>query len=1714
MGCGLALETNEINVDSRIAIETSPRAVAKSILSQLFEKRIGNTQLLQILTDTYERSLTTATKEEHDDLVWEALSEALAAPLPGSKELVLVVDGLDESSCGEAPLVQRLNIAAKAGPNVRLITLGSEKPSETPSDGSILITDDLISDDIVAVTRRQFEHARSFRSLGEFDQETIVTRITEASNGSFLWAKLATKQACEATSAESLRKAADTLVDSKPSVKDLVAHCVHSPGVKGATRHMLLWLATAGRPLSLKELSALASVQVDEKTALEQTDNDLLGALRPVRSLVFFQDGLTYLRHGLICEAIVDVFVEGKLVPDIIDRHQDLASRLLLYIKSNVTQQQDTSLTPLDDYDMSQLLGKYPLLDFAIRHWPVHVMKTLAFAKGGTAGVVKTFSHVMPTSTAVLLLQGTLWQHRPVPVLLIHQAMVTDIYRQMLKSKHPVTLQAMIMQAMLYLRVDYIAQATPLFYEATMTAKTLLGPRDPVTLQLASTYLEITSKTDTDVTEIMAQREEAMLLLAECYKTQFGQSSEYVVSTLRMLVDHYRATNQEQKAQQTSDSINSITANEVDDRDGELLVRLKGRREKPAAEDGVSLILDSEEQDDPVGASGSQDFELSLKKAQKDADNGRLEAAENMYIELWQRASREYRVHRSDVWEERKLRAILGYNKFLLAQNREVDASAVLSSVWEDYKKNNTVAMTGSFAALFLELSKAMKEAGLYSESLFILKNTAQHCQSDNQTQNQTYREIQQNIQSTSGELMQMIGSPNARVTSESTLEDMVLQAFKSGSFDQTTITAAFNLISLYTSQHRWHDATRLTKRVLRILWPSLFIASVQDVVAPTKNVPSCVELAQRLAACYHTRRRLTKEGDIRERVYSAMRTSRKVDDKLRERVTLQLLDLLEEQTQTDKLIKVRQEMLEDYTAHYGEDHASVIKMLWQLAELTRPRAIFVQYYQDIIRVLNKGSETAKVETFEPVVIVAEELWERGHIADASHYYKILLEMFFTMPMAKPELQDQAFVKRVFNRYTHHLRNAGTEFLVIHNIMAAYREQCKVVFGLNATITIQATLALARMCQDTENNEVEAIKLYEELLQTDSREVNYNDITATLESLYEDQVEVAAWDETKTVTQPQVDRAVKVLERRLPVIRETHGWAHEESLAKLTELVRLRSRQNQPGRLCVELRDAAINVLRTETSSARLVAAASTIAAGYISTDQVQKATELQQELYRQMIMKDTKNAGAVGFDVSHYGRDRLVFLAQLECSLRRNTTTMTETLASLTTQYVYFQEMRELMMSKSSSLHQVTVATARLESLLAVNDRQTVAAAVFGDFVAYFLGTEGKRIKLTKLSQVEVFLRVLLQHFFTHKSHDFIRSVGISGNNGVTRLLGARRYDAACDLALATFTYISAHEAYHTPVMAKLVLTLGMNIAGRELSPRPDGPARKNMLDASATILRDVLHVLNGMKVNLEKISLHHLNKVIGLLGEQQDYRTLSWLLTVLWNSRDDHQSSWRLPVTLPLGQRYIMARYLVGESTAAVRLAEDIIYNCRRVHGTRHPATLEMSIFLTQLYTSIAQRYQSQNASAKEVPNKYYKKSAAVHENILRVFTDPSYAELETVFDGTSAESGSNFGPDPVGDFKEQAALPDGQYVRRHMRYMKLALERLGSWPKDYAEYERLNAEIFRQYPDDLKDVAGVEKWNLRGYGAGKAEAKDDLLNTGFNNWEILISRNGETE
>ncbi|KAK7968748.1 NACHT domain protein [Apiospora saccharicola] len=1774
-----------VSIDSSVSVETATRAIAKAVMRQLLDKRVGNIQLLKILCEAYKECQTVANGDEYDNAVWSAMGRALRANLPGARELVLVVDGIDETSCGEKSMFRRLVGAVENNQNVRLITLGRAKFAEAPGQARMQITDGLIFDDITAVVRSHFESDTEFGEMSEFEQESVVSMLTEASGGSFLWAKLATERLGHAVGIDSFRTAVERLTKSKPAVTEFVQQNVHSSGMTDQGRHMLMWLATAERPLSLKELATLSSVHVGKGDALEIARIDVLSTLKHVQGLFFTQHGLVYIRHGLIRASLHELQHKGQLVPSVKDAHADLATRLLSYIKTQVPEQHEPSIQLLSNQDTVQLLNRYPLLDFAVRHWPVHLTESKVFESEGNNGAAKTFQEVFPTTVTSLRLQATLWQHCPVPLLLAYQSTVTAIYRHSTHS--PLTLQCIIYLAFIHRQLGRTDEAAAHFFEATTLSRDVKVGVDveasyTLTTQMADCYiLMIENRTQTHSslgTAIWSQLDQISTILFECYEVRSSQSFTLVVSTLRRLAEYYRSIKEMDKYEIIMKKIGDGKGKPGPDPDvltetkGDLptlLVELWGKhRDAGPGGDGM-LDLGVEERDGLI-----KDFEGSLEEAKKLIAAGRIHDAERIYIYWWQLASRDYSHHRSDSWAVKSLKALLTYSEFLKSQKRISEASALLVSVWEEYRHRSSKLLAADLVTLLGDVADFLGSMGDSSVSVSV--------------------SMKKWISSEVGWL---------DISIEKTEETIIKKTRSITTIDLEDFDAINALIETYRSQHRYQDATTFITNVLRGLWPSFFSAKMRNITLAAGYVEECLGLATCLVGFYVDRRRRNDEEDIRVRIYRALRWGREVDDRQREDATQALLSFYLKTSQDVSGLAIRQEVLDDLIGRHGEHHDTVLKALWDLAERSRPRPAFVGYYQRIIRILNGDSgKTSKPEALKPIIIVATELWNQCAFSDALPYYRTLFNTFLASPKSSPTLRDSAVMRECFDRYLGCLRHIKTSSIKeIRCIALDYQSQCKILYGASAVITIQATLTLARVCRESRVFGEQAIQLYEELLKTGTQEIDLAEISKELEAVRDEQLNSMLLK--KELSSEEVVHVTKILKERVRVVKEKHGWVYE-SLTQLDELIRFQVRhkvgisKKEIEELREELREATVSILKLHENLTWFVSAARMIASIYVDMEETTELRVLTEELYRQLVMKDMSHTKASHFDLSLCGQDSLVFLAQMEYWLGLTSASITEIVAGLVAQATYFEEFRTLTRSKSSSFLDVSVATARIHHSLESFKRTTIAEHVFEQYASWVADARPSFMRQAKVSATDtkVLLRAIMGHLRTYKSQDMVRTAGIIGNTRVMELMEEGHYDDACVLARSCFKIIAANpESYHTPVLAKLVLTMSMQLGSRAMMDSnnnnnnnnntkltPD--ARKSLLETSKPILTDVLRILmssgsgsgNGdgdgetkkttktTKVNLAKLGPAPLHKIIAVLGAQENYETLATVLTALWESREAQQE-WDPAVTFSLARRYIMARYVVGDSAAALRIAEHIVYNCRRVHGLCHPATVEMALLLSQLYSGVAQRHQQQAASgsshgghgngrrvsgsagAEEIANRYYRKSAAIHEDILRGLTDAGYASvdgsLDSLMNGNGNNNNNNNGMSNDGYSSdrrsssisissssssngngmmnsrtfsfvsgaaqggEQQQKSDGKIARQHLWLLRLALERVGGWPKGYAEYERLNADVFARYPAEMAGAAGVERWNLSAFGHGRASAEDDLLKKEeMTNWGLL--------
>jgi len=137
-------------------------------------------------------------------------------------------------------------------------------------------------------------------------------------------------------------------------------------------------------------------------------------------------------------------------------------------------------------------------------------------------------------------------------------------------------------------------------------------------------------------------------------------------------------------------------------------------------------------------------------------------------------------------------------------------------------------------------------------------------------------------------------------------------------------------------------------------------------------------------------------------------------------------------------------------------------------------------------------------------------------------------------------------------------------------------------------------------------------------------------------------------------------------------------------------------------------------------------------------------------------------------------------------------------------------------------------------------------------------------------------------------------------------------------------------------------------------------------------------------------------------------------------------------------------------------------------------------------------------------------------VHEDILRRFVsggnrngngkDDDEEDTAAAILAEHGVSVSGGGADGEANGHAEKRVDVGAEVKSHLQLLKLAYQRLGKWPKPYGVYEQLNADVFRQYAAELKGVEGVEKWQVKSFGGGKAESETGVY-VAPSQWDILV-------
>ncbi|OCL11089.1 hypothetical protein AOQ84DRAFT_425240 [Glonium stellatum] len=1732
------------SINSSIPSQASVVNVVKSLLYQLLNQRVGNMRTYHALVHAYEQARCSNNADAYEEHLWQALADALKHPLENANDLVIIVDGVDEVFGGKTAaqtLLEKLFGVVSQGKGVKLIALSQSLSTTSHGSGSQLaISRDDTHDDIHAVALRSLRHCHHLHGKAGPEQESILGRIIQAADGSFLWAILACELLMLEKSQENFMKAVESFETSRPSIQDITLKLISALDPSTNAKTILSWLVAAERPFTLSEISSLFSVDYHRGTVLDK-GVDVHSTIQSLKPILSIHEDIIRLRHHAVNSSLQTLIDQGKIQMPIKDRQMDLVLRTLTYAKMTLREKREPTLEISDQGLADRLFHRHHFLEYVVRYWVFHLNRSsIAPKKPGDFNLTAEVQKVFPDTTTLSILEKLCWEAQiPTPQALDLHIMVGRLRRQILTEHHPVVLQSYLTCATYYDLLSNPTESGKYYYMSTTVSRKVLSNFHPLTVECANRFLRITeTMTSTSRTEIMTHREQTLLILIEAYEHQYGATSEIVIRTKTTLAELYMHIHEEHRATELFQAIheatvkhygkNSNEARGVSDRLGVVLG--KGKHDKVIETYTESLFTDSDEEDVEESLDKNQ-ITIIIQKAQACSSRGDISMAEQIYVELWQRLSERCRTTLATEWHERKIDVVLAYTQFLKSQKRESETSAILTCLWQEYE-HHELSFSESIISRLTEVAKTMKSVGGYTAALSIFKHASSYYKNVRKEESHSFTEIQQEISVTSTEIVKHTLTTTTTTESTSTVSESIFQEVfqsmisdESKSIESTTMTLAKRLTIKYMEQKKWSEATTIIRSTLHRTWSSFLSSSVHDVTLTSTFLQESIELAERLAECYLQQRQIEKVEDVYIRLFRAVLVSKQPDNTLLEKVKWLLINFYDKHGYPDRAISIFQDVLVVYRKIYGPSHEITIQTLYALGSRCREHArghpYWIEYYQQIVTSLNKDSDVCHINAMEAITIVANSYWEERRYAEAVQVFAVLWNTFVHKTSEYKQFTDTKLIQTLYERYFQCLEETRADWDMLYRVSTEYYETCSKKFGASSSLTVEATLALARVSQKNEKHSSQAISLYEQVFKSSSSTtVSKTEIEQTLSTLYIRQITSESSSSTKTET---IERATIIYLEQFSEMKSKYGYSHQMTLSHLRELSMLYVKQQKTELAVKELVNAVVQINTHESSSQKMLESGRFIAETFHACNQVSRCRELVLELHRQIIAKDTRNSSKWSFDLKDCGRASLVFLAALEYHTRTDVSvTFSEIMADIIAEAVYYEKFRRAMKA-NQDLDKIVLAAAPLRWFLVKRNLNDFVASLEDEVVQLFMQRDITQLKLLSKASPRIFIVAILEHLGNRKSKNFVRSVILASNDRVAVLTKTKKFPEAYDVANCAFIFAVSHDGYSGPKAIGHGFKLASYIVGRDGERCPDEGLRKQMLQLSNQIVKEILNICKRTKINFAQVQLPELNQLVILLGEQQDYETLEWLLTALWSTRDA-QRTWPSQVLLNLGRRLICARYLAGHPIKAIRLCEDIAYNMRRVHGARHPATLETYTLLAQLYTSTGHYYQKEagsNKSSASLANEYFKKALLVHEDTLRLLVSDG-ANVDYDYDDDEDDSCSailaEHGVSVNGDHQQQDELEplgeDGKPVDKahlaatHLRLLKFAFQRFGGWPKAYGEYERLNADVFRMFGGEMKGTEGVEKWQAKGFGAGKAESEEGAF-TGLKSWEFLDQR-----
>lgn len=1453
-----AVDGREYNVvtyaiDSLLPSETKTTCVIKALLRQIIRWQYRSSRLYEALANLICTSTTGDAPIQFEIALWECLEIAISEV---EQPTMLVIDGLSELEGGEtaaATLFQDLLRFVASNPLARLLVLSRPFPfsPKTPLRRRTIEARDVHNDMCRVITDLVPSHS-------PMPGVEIARRIDHEADGKFFWSLLAFQEwAAQKFSQQAWR----TLPVSLEA--DVVSKLDFSDPV---TCLVLFDSIIAIRPLRMVEIEVISRLDLNNRLLKPQAPDVLRAVEEGCGSVLVVQEGIVLFRHAVLKQALFDMLQLGNLLlgPEL---HANIACRLLLYIKLVLGQRSSLTLKSTPSLALEDLFHAHSLLSYALSYWPKHAIASSMFSEPEDCKPNSVCLTVFPDTVHAAIVEASFWR-RDLSIEAIWALQLAALMRKEILGDHEATLQTFACLAeALRCRKDFTSAAN-YFYKAAQIAQQALPEFHSFTATCMLKFLEvIEAADDSDIADLLSRKANVLRYMISMYDTQVGPSSDQALEFSNLLAAHYAIMQKYDLSTALSQHIHSLTI----DRHGKDSSQAKVSAERLVtvlqyqSEEGASPYYESVNDDivQTYHATDPRRIKALIAKAEDYDSLGEPFKAELVYVSLWHGVAESCSRQRSPGNHEKLLQCGVTYAAFLRKHGRISDSQNVLLGLWGQQQALGH--SSANISALLIEIATEMRISALQNLALDVLYAALA---SSGIQDPDTVRESISDI------TLDMMRDAQSNSTGEATLR-RIMEAKKSQGLTPADIPIVDALITKSTDARRFDDVVAIATEALHHLWPSVMDNSFDRTLCDSGPLVSeLVQLATNLGNAYMEINQMDGAGRLYWRLFQIARKADAIDDSTTVEYANFALAAFEKTGQTNRIIALREDLLDLYVMRFGDRHSNTVEARYALASLYLQEQLFdkaKQQYIPIAESLRQPNfhELAALPALRGLIDVCsrQRCWDQ-----AVEAYANLWSTFLTKG------RDYGFnpstSKALYGEFTTLLRKQDPVDIVrIHGLTEQYRTACTALWGERSSFTMEAVLWLAEIESRLYPDSVKAIRLYESIVDGEegTPPEQREDATAIAEvaenrltDFYQASITDGGQNTAKAVHLGEnIARAVRLQRKKYEREKTRRGVFHPATLSNLAIWIAMLAKQDRS--MAIQELQLVINsAMESDDPPSSLYEAAVILANSFSANGFTEEGLNAGRGLTEHVIFEDNTR------------RSNLVFLTAFEAHLTDSPADYTEVHAKLLRMSALWERYRHV--SQESTDPGIIIACgARLREFLIEHSYTGRAILIEADLYERFLEYYGAAFG-QGIQTLREFFSVLLEELGNEKlqfeTPNMPSLTFTALNNNASSLVGEGQYTTALNLLIPGFDFLFFVGAFAECSISVFEdgLRLGLMLA----VPIDDQDTRTKMLDLSKKILQETLRQCRSQNFDFNVLPIDRISRVASVLGLQQNYEDL----------------------------------------------------------------------------------------------------------------------------------------------------------------------------------------------------------------------------------------------